>query len=163
MNLQPNDLASASPSVVRLLAFADPYSLLGCLPRLAAPVGCPWLLTVSTSNPPQSIATVPERTLSGHLALGFEIALVAHHDHGEIVLVLNAQDLLLESGDLLEALARRDRVNEQEALACAHVLLPHRGVLLLAGRIENVEQCDLIVNDALLAVRVCGREKRVKS
>lgn len=31
-----------------------------------------------------------------HLTLGFEIRLVGHHDHGEVVAVLDAQYLLVE-------------------------------------------------------------------
>lgn len=43
-------------------------------------------------------------TLSRNLALALQIALVSDDDHWEVVLVLNSQDLLLESGDFLEAL-----------------------------------------------------------
>jgi hypothetical protein len=65
---------------------------------------------------------------------------------------------LLESGDFLEALAGCDGVDEQEALACTHVLLAHGAVLFLAGGIEHIEQGDLIVNNALLAVGVCTED-----
>lgn len=92
--------------------------------------------------------------MSRHLALALQIALVADDNHGEIVLVLYPQDLLLESRDFLEALPRRDGVDKQEAFTGAHVLLAHGRVLLLTGGIEDVEQGNLIVNDALLAVRV---------
>lgn len=44
-------------------------------------------------------------TLSGDLSLALQIALVSNDDHGEVVLVLDSQDLLLESGDFLEALS----------------------------------------------------------
>ena len=92
--------------------------------------------------------------MSRHLALALQIALVADDNHGEIVLVLHPQDLLLESRDFLEALPGRDGVDEQEAFTGAHVLLAHGRVLFLTGGIEDVEQGNLIVNDALLAVRV---------
>lgn len=36
----------------------------------------------------------------------------------------------------------------------SHVLLPHRAVLLLTRRVEHVEQRDLVIDDALFAVRV---------
>jgi hypothetical protein len=88
------------------------------------------------------------------LPLAIEIALVAHDDHGEVVLVLYSQDLLLESHNLLEALPVGYRVNEQEALSCAHVLFAHGRVLLLSRCIEHIEQSDLVVDDTLLAVRV---------
>jgi hypothetical protein len=94
--------------------------------------------------------------LCWHLPLAIEIALVADDNHGEVVLVFYAQDLLLEGHNLLEALAVGYRVDEQEALAGPHVLLAHGRVLLLAGCVEHIEQRNLVVNDALLAVRVCG-------
>jgi len=94
------------------------------------------------------------RTLCGDLSLAVEITLVANDNHGEVVLVLDAENLLLEGHDLLEALAVGYRVDEQEALARAHVLLAHGRVLLLAGGVEDIEQGDLVVDDALLAVRV---------
>ena len=78
------------------------------------------------------------RTFCAHLSLGVQIALVADNDDGEVVLVLDAQNLLLECDDLLEALARCYAVDEQETLACSHVLLAHGRVLLLAGRVEHV-------------------------
>lgn len=95
-----------------------------------------------------------KRTLCRHLPLAVEIALVANDDHGEVVLVLYSQDLLLESHNLLEALPVGYRVDEQEALSCAHVLLTHGRVLLLSSCVEHIEQRNLVVDDALLAVRV---------
>jgi hypothetical protein len=95
-----------------------------------------------------------KHTLCRNLPLAIKIALVANHNHGEVVLVLDAQNLLLERHNLLEALAVGYRVDEQEALACAHVLLPHGRILLLTGCVEDIEQRDLVVDDALLAVRV---------
>lgn len=92
--------------------------------------------------------------MSENFTLALEIALVADDDHGEVVLVLDSQDLLLECGDFLEALAGGDGVDEQETLACAHVLLTHGTVLFLAGGIEDIEEGDFIVNDTLLAVGI---------
>lgn len=92
------------------------------------------------------------RTSSCDLALVLKIALVSNDDNGKIVLVLYAQDLLLELLDFLKALLRSNAVYQKETLARSHILLPHCAVLLLTCSVENVEQCDLIVNDALLAV-----------
>lgn len=93
-----------------------------------------------------------------------QIALVTDNNDGEIVLVLDAENLLLEGHDFFEGLTRCDRVDEQEALAGAHVLFPHCRVLLLACRIENVQESDLIVDNTLLAVgvwkkRITGDER----
>lgn len=98
-----------------------------------------------------------QHTLPGNLSLALQIALVAYNDHGEVVLVLDSQDLLLEGCDLLKTLAGRDGVNEQEPFACPHVLLSHRRVLFLTGGVEHIEQRDLVVNDTLLSVRVCDK------
>jgi hypothetical protein len=87
-------------------------------------------------------------------SLALQIALIADNNHWEVVLVLDAQNLLLEGGDLLETLAGSDVVDKQETLSCPHVLLAHGTVLLLAGGVENIEKSDLVVNVALLAVRV---------
>ena len=93
-------------------------------------------------------------TLLGDNTLPLQIALVADNNDGEIVLVLDAQDLLLEGHDFFKGLTRCDRVDEQEALAGAHVLFPHCRILLLACRVENVQESDLIVDNTLLAVGV---------
>lgn len=92
-----------------------------------------------------------------------QVALVPDNHHGEAVLVLDPQDLLLEGRDLLKALAGCDGVDEQEALAGAHVLLAHRRVLFLAGCVEHVEERNLVVNDALLPVRVCATHRLARS
>jgi hypothetical protein len=76
----------------------------------------------------------------------------------------------MESTNFLERIAGGDRVNQEEAFASAHVLLPHSSVgserqglsaaeyyspiFLLTGGVEDVEQCDFFIDDALLAVRV---------
>lgn len=96
--------------------------------------------------------SVSRRTFIAHLTLLLQITLVANDDDGEGILVLDAQNLLLECDDLLEALSRRYAVDEQETLASSHVLLAHGGVFFLAGRVEHVQKRDLFVNHALLPV-----------
>jgi hypothetical protein len=95
----------------------------------------------------QSLSLLP-----GDLTLALEIALVADDNHGEVVLVLDSQNLLLEGGDFLEALAGCDGVDEEETLSGPHVLLAHGAVLLLASGVEDIEQSGLIIDVALLAV-----------
>lgn len=60
----------------------------------------------------------------------------------------------MKDADLLKRVPGGDRVHEKESLASSHVLLPHGSVLLLSGGVQDVEESDLVVNDALLAVRV---------
>ena len=69
-----------------------------------------------------------ELTFCADLSLALEIALVADDDYREVVLVLDAQDLLVEGGDFLERVAGGDGVHEQEAFAGSHVLFSHRTV-----------------------------------
>jgi len=61
-----------------------------------------------------------------HLTFRFEIALVGNEDDREKVLVLDAQDLLVESRDFLERVARRNRVNKQEALSAPRMKNEHK-------------------------------------
>lgn len=88
------------------------------------------------------------------LALILEITLVRHDDDRERVLVLDPEDLLVEDADFFEGVSGRDGVDQKEALASSHVLLPHGAIFLLASRVEDVEEGNLVVNDALLPVRI---------
>ena len=110
-----------------------------------------------------------------------QIRLVRHDDNGEEVPVLDAQDLLVELGaadkrpenlsaravertllergccsHLLKAAPAGDAVHQKEPFACPHVLFPHCAVLFLPSRVENVQERDLVVDDALLAVGICS-------
>lgn len=91
-------------------------------------------------------------TSSCDLTLVLKIALVPDNDDGEVILVLYPQNLLLKLLDFLKALLRGDAVHQKETFARAHVLLSHCAVLLLTCSIEDVQQRDLVINDALLAV-----------
>jgi hypothetical protein len=92
--------------------------------------------------------------LHGDLAVVFQITLVTHNDDGEVVLVLNTENLLVEGGDLVKAVPGGDGVDAEETLSGPHVLLSHGGVLLLSGGVEHIQQGDLLVNDTLLPVAV---------
>ena len=87
MNLQPNDRASASPSVDVCVSH--------CMP------GPCWAPSVFGER----------RTLLRHLSVALQIALVTHDDDGEVVLVLYPENLLLEGHDFLEALPARNAVH----------------------------------------------------
>jgi hypothetical protein len=93
-------------------------------------------------------------TLCANLPLRLQIAFVANHDDGEVVLVLDSKNLLLESQDFFKALPAGYGVDEQEAFARSHVLLAHCAVFLLACSIEHVQQSNLLIDNALLAVRI---------
>ena len=94
------------------------------------------------------------RALLADGPIHIQVALVSDDDDGKVVLVLDPQDLLLEGGNLDEARPAGDGVDQQEALAGAHVLLPHRRILFLAGGVQDIEQGYLIVDHALLAIRI---------
>jgi len=65
------------------------------------------------------------RTVHADLPLEFEVAFVCDDDDGKRVLVLHAQNLLVERADFLERVPRGDRVDEQKPFAGPHVLLAH--------------------------------------
>ncbi len=65
------------------------------------------------------------RTVHANLPLKLEVAFVCDDNDGERVLVLHAQNLLVERANFLERVPRRDRVNEQEPFTGPHVLLAH--------------------------------------
>lgn len=68
-----------------------------------------------------------------HLAFRLEIALVGNKDDREKVLVLDAQDLLVESRDLLERVTRCNRVNKQETFSAPSTRIEHKRNDMLAS------------------------------
>jgi len=88
------------------------------------------------------------------LALVGKIAFVAAEDHWDVVDVLDTEDLFAEGCDFIEGAAGSDSVNEEEALASAHVLIAHCAVLLLAGGIKDIEEGGLTVDCNLLPVAI---------
>ena len=64
-------------------------------------------------------------TVRADLPLKLEVAFGCDDNDGERVLVLHAQNLLVERADFLERIPRRDRVDEQEPFTGPHVLLAH--------------------------------------
>ena len=64
-------------------------------------------------------------TVHANLAFILEIALVCNDDDRELIHILYSENLLIEGADFLERVAGSNGVNEQEALARAHVLLTH--------------------------------------
>lgn len=95
-----------------------------------------WLETVTFDKNRESVGA--KYTLLRNLSLALQIALVAYNNDGEIIFILDPQNLLLERHDLLKTLPAGDAVHEQEALAGPHVLFAHRRVFFLAGCIEDV-------------------------
>jgi len=95
------------------------------------------------------------RTFCGDLSFRLEIALVTHNDHWKVVLIFDAQYLLLECDDLFERLPLGYGVDKQETFTGPHVLLSHCRVFLLTCGIEHIEECDFVIDNTLLAIRVC--------
>ena len=87
------------------------------------------------------------RTIHAHLALVLEIALVGDDDDGERVLVLHSEDLLVEGRDLFKRVARGNRIDEQEAFPCTHVLLTHRTVSFMIVIVEMNVRGSVSLND----------------
>jgi hypothetical protein len=69
-----------------------------------------------------------KRTIHPNLPLILKVTLIRDDDDGERVLVFHTENLLVERADLLEGVARRDGVDEEEAFARAHVLFAHGAV-----------------------------------
>lgn len=111
MNLQPNDRASASPSVHNINIRIHSNEI--------------WWIEEN-------------HTLLRYLSLAFQITFVAYNDNWEVILILDPQNLLLEGHDLLEALSARNAVHQQESLPGSHVLLSHCRVFFLTRRIEHI-------------------------
>ena len=63
--------------------------------------------------------------------------------------------------DVLKGLGVVDGEHAEEALAGPHVLVPHGAVLLLAGRVQDVQQTRLPVDHHLLPVGVLQNQGRV--
>jgi len=87
-----------------------------------------------------------------------QIALVAHKDHGDIIGILHAEDLLAHVGKIVESTKSDDGIHKNEALAVLHVKITHGGELLSTGSIEDLQHALLAVDIHLLPIRIldCG-------
>ncbi len=63
----------------------------------------------------------------------------------------------MEVHGLIEGRLQRDRVDAEEAVTGAHVLVTHGAEVLLTGRVEDVEDALLVVDRHLLAIGVLER------
>ena len=90
----------------------------------------------------------------GHETFILQIRFVSHENHGELILILDAQDLRVKPRDLVETCTVGDGEDKQETFARSHVLFPHGTELFLACRVKNIEVCNFVVDDALFTVRV---------
>jgi len=68
------------------------------------------------------------QTIHPNLSFILQIALVGNDDNRESILILDPKDLLVERADFLKRVARRDRVDEEEAFTSTHVLFTHSSV-----------------------------------
>jgi len=83
-----------------------------------------------------------------------EIALVADKNHGDVVSVLDAEDLLAHVDQVVEGAEGDNRVHQHETLAVLHVQITHGRELLSTGSIEDLQHALLSVDLHLLAVAV---------
>lgn len=114
-------------------------------------------------------AIIWEPTVHTDLTLEFQIAFVGSDNDRESVLVFDSENLLMKGIDFFEGITRSDGINEQESLAGAHVLLTHSPsqkkcicivdgggknapIFLLPCSVEDVEESDFFINNALLAI-----------
>ena len=73
----------------------------------------------------------------GDNSIFLQVAFVAHHDDGNIIVVFDADDLLSQGGQLVEGVHVGDGENEKKAISLLHVELAHGGELVCAGRVET--------------------------
>lgn len=57
-----------------------------------------------------------------------QITFVSSKEHGHIISIFDPQDLFSEDSHFIEAVPGGDGVDENEALARPHVLVPHGGI-----------------------------------
>lgn len=69
--------------------------------------------------------------LGGDDTLVSQIALVSDQDHGDLIGILDTQDLVAQLREVVEGRLGDDTVDESEALAVLHVQVTHGGKLLL--------------------------------
>lgn len=86
-----------------------------------------------------------------------EITLVANENHRDFFGILYALNLLSIRSYIFETFGTVDCKHQQKALASSHVLVPHGRVLLLTGRVQDVQQARFTVNHDLLPVGVLDR------
>lgn len=93
----------------------------------------------------------------GDLARVGEVGLVADEDERERAVLLGALDVRLVVHDRVERRARDHRVHDHEPLPLRVVLVPQRRVLLLAGRVHDLQQHVAVVHAHLVAEAVLDR------
>lgn len=76
-----------------------------------------------------------EGSSSGHYPLVFHVGFVANHHQRNILIVLDADDLFSQLGELIKGVHVADGEDEEEALALSHVEFSHRGELFGASRV----------------------------
>jgi hypothetical protein len=68
------------------------------------------------------------RTDHVHPAFTLQVTFVSNNYNGDRLRIFDPQDLLMVRLYRLERVSFRDGVNEEEALAVEHIVLPHRTV-----------------------------------
>jgi len=85
---------------------------------------------------------------------GLEVHLVCYEDHGDILGGSHLGDKVPIFYSLVKTVSLCDAVAYDEPLPAPHVLLPHRGELHLARRVQDVQQTRLGIYHSPLLIRV---------
>lgn len=91
---------------------------------------------------------------SEDLALCLQICLVPNQHNGEVIAVLDPEDLSEELAYFNETLPVVNGKHQQEAIASTHVLLPHGAKFLLPCSVQDVQPCRDAVHRADLCVGI---------
>jgi len=90
----------------------------------------------------------------GDDTLVLQIALVADQDRGEVLLVLDTDNLVADVLEVGKGRLGNDGVDEDEALAILHVKITHGSKLLRASGIKYLKKVLVAINLDVLTIRV---------
>lgn len=89
-----------------------------------------------------------------HLALAFQVHLVPHQDHRNLLVPFHSYDLISHRLYVLEALLVDKAVHQYEPLAVFDVQVPHGGELLGTGGVKDLQHRGRRVHLDLFAVKI---------
>lgn len=93
----------------------------------------------------------------GHLPLRLQVHFVPDQHHRDLLIPLDSYDLISHGLDVLETLLVDEAVDQDEPLAVPYVEIPHRGELLRARRVQDLQHGRRRVHFDLFPVEVLYR------